>query len=700
MILLKKNKLLIFLFIYLFISPLAFTEGDTGTIKRAPVAPKVKKYDRLKKTVAIINFSSASPSIEADVGRGITDMLVTSLVKSGEFIVVEREKLDKVLSEQVISGIDTKGKKAAQITELETPGHMVVTGMITPKTAIQIGKILNADMLITGRVINFGLVSTTREKDFFIVGLSAHLISTKTGKTLSVSEAHARSKDEINIYNLKEIDFQSKAFISTLIGSATREAVNTLISQIKNTMVSYPWEGNIIKIADNNIYISGGGKVGLHLGDKLVVLKETKRLEDQITGALVKREFELTGEAQIEQLEQDYAVCSIIQGKGIKKNHIVQLKEEYEEETTVIPPSGIQVIPPAGITIEEQWAKYNHLVEKLREKLYAKPREDIKLSKSGIYLSPYKKLGPSEQEIFKELEKEFNILIRLDPNTAGRYIDQAYIYYDVNLYDKAIAMAEKAITLEPTYPIWRSALADFYMSLLRDYDPSSGWGADAVAGIDMLSVIYKRNKSYVDQEYDSISQAIREKHGITKSDIERWRWEYIRNTETYLELAGETINPEERENTIVLIVHLSNIDVWKNYDKCIVMLSDMAKTVKDNALIWNALGTAYGVKSLCEKKKEAMDKAEECAKKAVSLSPQDRWFHEQLAIIYSLKGGYYTDGTGVSTIYLLNSEADNGLGYEPKFLYPDPAEREKYKALAIKEIAVYKNLSKKEYDNE
>lgn len=140
---------------------------------------------------------------------------------------------------------------------------------------------------------------------------------------------------------------------------------------------------------------------------------------------------------------------------------------------------------------------------------------------------------------------------------------------------------------------------------------------------------------------------------------------------------------------------MCNINSVKNYDRCIVVLSDMLKNIKNDALIWNTLGTAYGVKSLFEKNKECMDKAEECVKKAIELEPENKWLHDHLAEIYSLKGGYYTGGAESGTIYILNND-EVGLGYEPEFLYSDPVEKEKYKQLAKEEIIIKDMLGKRE----
>src|SRR5947207_8104934 len=68
-----------------------------------PAAPQGRK-----KRVAIFDFDYATVQTSTaalfvtnvDVGKGISDLLVTDLVKDGTYSVIERKALDKILTEQ------------------------------------------------------------------------------------------------------------------------------------------------------------------------------------------------------------------------------------------------------------------------------------------------------------------------------------------------------------------------------------------------------------------------------------------------------------------------------------------------------------------------------------------------------------------------------------------------------------------------
>ena len=71
---------------------------------------------------------------DVDVGKGISDMLVTYLVKDGTYSVIERKALDKILAEQNFNN----------------------SNRADPTSAAKIGKMLGVDAIIVGSVTEFG----------------------------------------------------------------------------------------------------------------------------------------------------------------------------------------------------------------------------------------------------------------------------------------------------------------------------------------------------------------------------------------------------------------------------------------------------------------------------------------------------------------------------------------------------------------
>ena len=67
-----------------------------------------------KKRVAVFDFDYATVHAgvsaifgrDIDIGKGVTDLLVTYLVKDGSYSVIERKALDKIMAEQNFSNSD------------------------------------------------------------------------------------------------------------------------------------------------------------------------------------------------------------------------------------------------------------------------------------------------------------------------------------------------------------------------------------------------------------------------------------------------------------------------------------------------------------------------------------------------------------------------------------------------------------------
>jgi curli biogenesis system outer membrane secretion channel CsgG len=127
-----------------------------------------------KKRIAVMPFDSKAKETYGyqQVNQRATEMLTTALVKTGEFIVVERAVMDKVLKEQSLG----------------------LAGFIDQSTAANVGKVLGVQALVTGAVTNMGTtnqnIGLTRalgvsgQTTVMNVDLDVRLIDTTTAAVL------------------------------------------------------------------------------------------------------------------------------------------------------------------------------------------------------------------------------------------------------------------------------------------------------------------------------------------------------------------------------------------------------------------------------------------------------------------------------------------------------------------------------------
>ncbi|GBD93111.1 putative lipoprotein/NMB1164 precursor [bacterium BMS3Abin05] len=288
------------------------------------VLPARSDYKGLKKRVAVFSFVDKTNRAYAwwggkTVGRGLSDMLVTALVKSGKYTVVERGSLDKVLTEQKLG----------------------LSGLVTPQTAAQVGKLLGVELAIVGSVTEFGHKKSNvggRLKGIglgigsqsAVVAVDVRFINTTTGEIIRAETVRKeKSKKGLSISTPKFSFHDRNSFDQSLVGKAAREAVNEIVEMTGKTLEKMPWEAKIIKAsAAGNIYINKGSRSGVAVGDVFVVYRKGEALIDPDTGLSLGAEEEKIGTIKV---VKDIAggrasVATVLTGSGFQTGDIVKLK--------------------------------------------------------------------------------------------------------------------------------------------------------------------------------------------------------------------------------------------------------------------------------------------------------------------------------------------------------------------------------------
>lgn len=107
-----------------------------------------------KTRIAVIEFSDLHGMVD-EFGKYLAEELITRLFMTGKFEVIERQLLEKVLSEQNLS----------------------LTGLIDAGSAMEIGKLLGVDAIVSGTITDLGIS----------LKVNARIISTETGLVFAVA---------------------------------------------------------------------------------------------------------------------------------------------------------------------------------------------------------------------------------------------------------------------------------------------------------------------------------------------------------------------------------------------------------------------------------------------------------------------------------------------------------------------------------
>lgn len=273
-----------------------------------------------------------------DIGKGISDLIVTSLVKDGTYSVIERKKLDTILQEQNFSNSDRANPTSAAKIGKVLGVNAIVVGSIT-----QFGledKSLNVGG-IAGRLGGFGGGRLGKKEGKANVTIDARLVDVNTGEILAVAAGKGTSKRSGLLlggggaggggFGAGGIDMGSSNFQDTILGEATRSAVEDLSAQlvsqaakVQGTKVSV--EGLIADATGGVIVINVGKGAGVSVGMRLAVERITREVKDPATGKVLRKISSPVGEIEITEADEGSAVAKVVSGTGFKVGDMVKSK--------------------------------------------------------------------------------------------------------------------------------------------------------------------------------------------------------------------------------------------------------------------------------------------------------------------------------------------------------------------------------------
>lgn len=270
----------------------------------------VSKYTGPKRRIGVVSFENKAPYAQARIGNTATDILVTELTKSGKFIVIERDRLDKVLEEQ----------KLGQ------------SGVIDPGTAAQVGKVLGLNAIVSGSVSQFGVKS--EGKDFLITQSKQQIVECTVDVRVTDAETgqviYADSgKGVVRKASGKVLGMgnQSK-YDETLEGEALRAAIVKFVDNIISQVNMKPWSCRVAAVEDGVIYLNAGLEAGVLVGQKLIMFSQGKEIKDPTTGMVLGRTEKEIGVLKIASFFGDNgSVANVVSGALPAAGYLCRLAE-------------------------------------------------------------------------------------------------------------------------------------------------------------------------------------------------------------------------------------------------------------------------------------------------------------------------------------------------------------------------------------
>jgi curli biogenesis system outer membrane secretion channel CsgG len=273
-----------------------------------------------------------SPSVYLEerqtFARGLTEMMVSELLKSGRFIVVERKALDDVFAEQ----------------------NLQASGAANQETASQAGRVVGAQFLIRPEITEFSYgdqaktqggavrspvniplvgrprVGGGRAKITASLVLDSRVIEVETAQILTSVKSDAQAEQSMNNFDLGTavFDYNNTEFEKTPLGAATREAVAEAVQALVTELGNKPWQGRVVTVQGGQIIVNVGQGNGINVGDVLEVFRGGEKLVDPETGVSLGQVETSIGRMRVTTLQEKFLLAQPLEGVTAQRGDIVR----------------------------------------------------------------------------------------------------------------------------------------------------------------------------------------------------------------------------------------------------------------------------------------------------------------------------------------------------------------------------------------
>lgn len=258
---------------------------------------RMQEGKREKYSIAVLDFETDG-KLPPEVKLDLSDMLITSLVQTGKFDVVEREKIELVKKEQ------------EQALSERFPGGLGRSLHIDPKTAPKLGKLLGVEATVFGSVTS--ATKTTIDKfaydlERIEVGIDVRAANTETGKIIFSESASGASE-------LKIVTTAGGQLVSGAVdpNGAYKTAMQEAVSRVGPKIADlFPILGVVVNVRLNQIYLDVGQQSGVKTGQKFLIFRRGKEILRPETGGHFGWEKEVVGTVMVSTIERDMSIATL-----------------------------------------------------------------------------------------------------------------------------------------------------------------------------------------------------------------------------------------------------------------------------------------------------------------------------------------------------------------------------------------------------
>lgn len=303
-------------------------------------APLVAQQERMRVAVLDFDYATVKTDVAAifgtdqDIGKGITTLLIDKLVNDGNYRMVDRQAMAKILAEQNFSN----------------------SNRADPNSAAQIGKLLGVQAIIVGSITQFGrddkkyggaggggtwhgygMGNLGLSKSKATVGITARIIDVNTGEILASSTGTGSSQRSGTSMGGSgsnwwsggggQLDMGSSNFGQTIIGEAVKGAVANLGAALDadagkmpapTAAPRVPVSGLVADVNGAELVLNVGSAQGVRVGDTLAITRTGRVIKDPVTGKVLRSIDTPIGNIHITSVDSGSAVGNFSGAVAVK----------------------------------------------------------------------------------------------------------------------------------------------------------------------------------------------------------------------------------------------------------------------------------------------------------------------------------------------------------------------------------------------
>ena len=264
--------------------------------------------------VAVMNFENNSTwSYWGNrLGEAAADELVTQLLKTGAYRMIERTQLAAVMAEQDLGA----------------------SGAVDAATAADIGRLLGAQLILTGSITQFSIetvsggfrgIGGSRSKAETI--LDVRLVDTTTGEILLAENGQGEKTWGGGFFRGTNLERDFDAGVAQeALRPAIEQVTETLADQADRfaSMEPVAPAAQIVGVRDGSFYINQGENFDVVVGQRFEVIRVVDEITDA-NGTVLDRITDRVGVIEVTRVLSQSAVCSVVEGEADEGDSIQPL---------------------------------------------------------------------------------------------------------------------------------------------------------------------------------------------------------------------------------------------------------------------------------------------------------------------------------------------------------------------------------------